>query len=324
MRKVISTLLAIFILIPLTSSGEESFLAWSPWKRKEKETVKGQAILFFDAFNKKKFNRVRTMVHPKEMTYQGDIWMSTPHFSYFLAELREKGPLTHGPMQVYSFDDCQVSDAARTLALKMYRVFDNYSLMATTEVSLKDDPKAKKYPAMLLFKKNEKTKKWYISALGGFDPSIEKKNPPFEESEKEWRRETIHQLDMKIAIPRDFSERRLHGQMLAFYMKGASARDAAYQISATKSDAPVSFEAHRWLTRILKHRRYTTVRVRFLPFGYRYECEILDRDKKENKLIVAAFRSGSHIVYVSFIGYMKVYEDRWKHVDHSLRSIEIR
>ncbi len=317
------TLLIIFLFPLCLSASEKNYIPWSRISHKERKEVKSLSIRFFDAFNKNEFHKIREIIPENEISYRGHLWMSIPHFSYIISKIREKGKLNYRTIYVFSFDDCNRDSFLKKEAVKHFKVFDNNCLLAITRTGKAENPEDSSH-ASLIFQKNNKTGNWKIISISGFNTELEKQkfdNPVLKE--KGWRTDTIHQLDLTLLIPPEFSYRSNQGNLMEYYYKENQQRKGAIQVMATKNSKTLLKNSREWIAAFLNNRRFTTVRIKFLPIGYRFDFEILDRDGKKNKIVIAALKNGRYSIFVVFIGYLDLYKKLHQRIDFTVNNLSI-
>jgi len=293
-------------------------MRWSACTYQDKRMVKSMTLHFFQAFNENKYHEIRKMIDPVEMNYAGQIWMSSPKFLYLMGTLREKGEIRFDNIRAYTFDDCEADIGIKNNALDMYRVFDNRSILTISDLIY--TRKNEKSHGTLLFKKNTDNGTWYIAAISGFNAGLELPAATKPGKNEDWRDEDIPQLRITLPLHSSFKKKEQYDTMIAYYVSGLSEHDAALQVMAVKTKSPVLEEGYRFVQKILEARQHTVVRIKYLPTGYWFESEVLDRDKKENKMIVVSLRNKKRVIIVSLLAYMKIYEERWKEMEYTLRN----
>jgi len=317
-------LYTFLIIISITTIGYGNYnpYLWSPVSKKDLRDVEGLSLRFFDAFNKKEFQRIRHMLPATEISYSGRFWMSIPRFTYLLSSVRDKGPIKYAKLDVYSFDDCVKDRKARNAGLKHLRIFDNNSIIVSAVLHKKAP---KNNPSVsLVFQKSRKDKKWKLLSLHGLKPDLDFKDEiNLTKNQKGWHSEEIQQLDLTMLIPPFFKGRKNHGSFISWSHVKKKQQVAVLQIMAAKSSHSPLEEGRRWLKKFLKNRRYTTVRVMLIPQGYRFELEMIDRDAKKNKVIIAALKKHKYTVFVAFIGYLSLYDKMHREIDFTMRNLLI-
>ncbi|PKL39637.1 MAG: hypothetical protein CVV44_05295 [Spirochaetae bacterium HGW-Spirochaetae-1] len=309
--------LSIIVLSAGLFAAEET--RWSACTYQDKRMVKSMTLHFFQAFNENKYHEIRKMIDPVEMNFDGQIWMSSPKFLYFMGTLRERGEIRFDNIRAYTFDDCEADTGIKNNALGMYRVFDNRSILTISDLVY--TRKNEKSRGTLLFKKSTDNGIWYIAAISGFNAQLELPATTKPGKDEDWREEDIPQLKITLPMYSSFNKKRQYDTMIAYYVSGLTEHDAALQVMAVKTGSPALEEGYRFVQKILETRKHTVVRIKYLPAGYWFESEVLDRDKKENKMIVVSFRNKKRVIIVSLLAYMKIYEEQWKEMEYTLRNV---
>ncbi len=317
-------LYTFLIIISISTIGYGHFkpYQWSSVSKKDLRDVEGLSIQFFDAFNKKEFQKIRLMLPATEISYSGRFWMSIPRFTYLLSSAREKGPVNYTKLNVYSFDDCVKDRKARNAGLKHLRIFDNNSIIVSAVLNRK--ARENNPSVSLVFQKSRKDKKWKLLSLHGLKPALDsKEHTNLTKNQKGWHSEEIPQLNLTILIPPYFKGRKNHGNFISWVHIQKKQQEAVLQVMAAKSHHSPLEEGRQWLKRFLKNRIYTTVRVKLAPQGYRFELEMIDRDAKKNKVIIAALKKRKYTVFVAYIGYLTSYEKMYREIDFTMRNLLI-
>ncbi len=308
----------------LVFAAPSGHIPWNNVPAAERISVKNLSIRFFDAYNKNEFHKIREILYDNEVSYGGKFWMSIPRFSYLISSLREKGPVRYRKISVASFDDCIAIPFLKKEALRHHPVFDNNCLLATAFISKKQKER-KRSTISLVFRKSLKKKSPGLISISGLDPAMDaKQNPDTSYIKKGWRREFIHQLDLELHLPPGFSYRNNQDTIIEYYYEENRKRKSAIQVSAAENDRPLLENSRAWIKNFLRHRRYTTVRIKFLPNeGYRFDFEILDRDAQKNRVIIAALKNDSYSIFITYIGYLELYEKRSRLIDIFFNKLSI-
>lgn len=315
-------LLVMVIAMPAVLPGDPLPYQWSSITRNEKRKLYGYAVRFLDAFNKKEFQKLKFMLPTGEISNRGRHWMSIPRFMYLVSAARANGPMRHGPIELFTFDDCAVKKKARLSALRHFHIFNHNSAIAVTTVREKNGKEVIERPFSMVFQKTGKKNAWKLISVYGLTPELDKKAiPDLSKKEKGWRIDEILQLDLTLLIPPDFSHKKFEGSIVTWSLNKKKQQEAVIQVMAAKTGRSSLEEGRLWLRRFLKNRRYTTVRAMLLPQGYRFELEMIDRDGKKNKVIMAALRKKRYTVFVIFIGYLSLYEKRYRQIDFTMQNL---
>ena len=318
------TIIAFLVAcLPAILYGSEHVIRWSPFSYTDKREAKTLAINFFRDFNESRFYEIKNILPPFEMNYSGKIWMSTPRFLYFLGLIRERGTVGFDNIRVYTFDDCENQPEGRKYAMEMYRVFDSRSILTVTDIIFREEKGKPRTHAGILFRKNPDEKGWHIASISGFDAREQSLSPPRPGKPADWTSIVIPGIDIGMQVPSQFSENKSGGEVFEMKIDGPDSGRASYQIMAVKSRRPLADDARWWIKRMFIGKRTSQLRVKYLPYGYWFECEMLDREDKENKVIIVALKKKRYSVFINFFAYMDYYNLTWKEIEYSLRNIVV-
>lgn len=320
-KKIIFISLLTLLPLLLLSAAQDN--RWSPFTYTDKREAKTLAINFFRDFNENRFYEIKKMLPAVEMNYSGELWMSTPKFLYFLGVIRERGAVDFDNIRVYTFDDCENEPEGKNYALGMYRVFDSRSILTVTDISFRDEKTKTVTYAGILFRKTTDGKNWYIASISGFDVKEKGATVPRPGKPEDWTAVIIPGLDIEMPIPAQFSEKKSGNELFELKIAGPDRGRASYQIMAVKSRRPLIDDAGWWIKKMLSGKRISLLRAKYLPCGYWFECEMLDRNDRENKIIIVALKKKKYSVFINFFAYMDYYNAIWKKIEYSLRNIVV-
>jgi len=312
MRKMIYVVFMCIIAFPLYSET----ISLSKIDKKSKDNVRKIAAGFFNEVSQKKFNSLEEYFTRGDVNFNGAVWMPTGEYVKFISDMFNKG-YSFSNIKVYNFDECRSEKDVLHHAKKMYRVFNNYSLMVLAEA--KEENSDKKTHVGLIFVQNDN--KWKIYSVFGLDSKMY----IFNESKtlKDYQLVKLDKLSLQIPVHEKFKEVKTDREnMYNYFMPGETPRDAAIQVLYLPKKDDLLSSSYGWVMYNLQERPATSLVVKYFQNGYWFECNVKDDNGVPNKMIVIAQENDTYITFINFFSFLECYKDNYAIFSNGLNQIK--
>ena len=272
--------------------------------------------LFVLALNERNFSTLVKTVNPIKMTFEGIRYMPSQTFLYTCLKITENTKMSLKNLTAYSFDEAE-NPTIKPSALKMFRVFDNESMLIISELEFYNN--ITRYTRQLLFvvsRDRDNPKKAQINAVCGFD------NQPQYIENFDRRYEIIEPFGICINIPKDFSTEKIDRTLINFYLEDKSSYKAAFQIFAVKSNN-IQKAAMNYIKQIVKQQDFYDLTIKYLPDGYRFRFYIKDSSYKPKIMKINVIQNKNKLIFITFSADKQLYDDRQYEINYCLDNIDI-
>ncbi len=313
MKKIIiSTLLISTFLCPLYSND----LKLSRTSDTDKKDVEKSASIILKNISKHNYEDLKEYFTEAEANYNGIMWMPISQYIPFIKAVTKKG-YSFSNIQVYNFDDCKNRKDLHEHSKRLYKIFNNYSLMVIADA--KDNESKKETYIGLIFIKNSK-KKWRAYSLFGLGANalfIPDKNKL-----KNYNPLLIKELSLEIPIHKNFQKFNNKSAAYTFFMPGKTPRDAAIQIVYFPKKDDLLSVSYSWVMYNLKNRRSTPIIAKYFQGGYWFECNIKGNDNIPNKMIIIAQENDKYYTFINFFSFLDFYKKNYQILNTGLINIK--
>lgn len=260
---------------------------------------------FIEAYNQG--DEIKSYLTPGEANFGGKVWMPIDGFVGFLSQLVPK-PVNSYDLKYYTIDDVDMNEDLKEIAIKLSRVFNNYSVLAHGEINGRE--------ASIVL--NQQGGEMKIYSITIWDIPLMMNNVS-EVSPKD----TIKRLNIALDIPDSFIKDSVQQNNFISYVKsGETERDETIQIINNPKQAPLNIITYKWAEYVTSPYRRSDFDISYLPNGYIYQYEVIDDNDRVNKGITVGIEHEGQIIFIQYFGFKDAYNSHWQEIDSVLRNIK--
>lgn len=301
MRKIL-TLCFLLLITHYIFAQEIKLSALPDNSKKEAEKVVSKFIKAI-----KGNNDLTPFITSNEANYGGAIWMPTDEFIRFLKPILPS-PIKNSSFKYYTFDEVEQDSLVKNKAIKLNRVYNNFSIFALGTINEKK--------VSLILQPNEDKLKIY--SLNIAEVGLAQKN-----IQNIVQTDTLKDINIALKIPNGFSKTEEQNGQVTYIMRGETPRDAAIQIMYFEKRAPINIISYKWVEHITSSYRKSEYEISYLPNGYIYKYELIDQDDNLNKGISVGIENSEYSILIQYFAFKNVYNTHWFDIDQMIRNIKI-
>lgn len=270
-----------------------------------KENAKKVVDKFIKALKGKK--DITSYLKEAELNYGGQLWMPSKQIESFIRRLIPSKIKTSS-FNYYTFDEVEQDSVVKKKAIKLRRVYNNYSILALGTLN-------EKKISLILQPKGDSLKIACVDL-----PSILQKKMNNKETNQV---DTLKNLGIILQIPEGFlKEVGEEESQITYIMKGQTPRDAVIQILYFEKRVPSNILITEWVDYITSQYRKSEYEIKYLSNGYMYSYELIDSNGDVNKGISVAIENSEHSFVIQYFGFKEAYNKLWREIDEMIRNVK--
>jgi hypothetical protein len=248
------------------------------------------------------------------MTFDGSHYMHPHIFLNTCIRLIENTNVTLKSVQAYTFDEIDGTAALKPIALKMYRVFDNNTMLVIADLEFYNINVLRSNTKQFQFVvERSKSGAPQIKAVYGFT------DQPEVAANYKLNTIAINQLKIRVSLPKDFSNMQIDRRLINYFN---AERSAVFQIFAVRSN-DLKGEAMNYMKQIVHRRDFHDLSIRFIPNGYNFKFYIKDSANNIQIVKISAVKAKNKIVFVSLFAPKSLYSTRRFEFNYCLDSVVV-
>ena len=269
--KKLLTVISIFLAIPILLNAEK--IQFSIFTENEKiEALKTSSIVL-DNLSQHNYDSLKQHLTKNEVNFGGYVWMPVEQYLSFIKALTSKN-YTFKNLKIYDFDDIENKPNLKSYAISMNQIFNNFSLMLLADAE--DKTNNEKTTVGLILIKNNKTKKWEVASIFGFNAKSHIINA--NKLQSEYNTVSIKKIGIEFPLHKSFEQMQLDPSQFNYFMKGKTPRDSAVQIVYIPKEDNLLLVSLSWVKFNLQNRKFSPPVMSYFLNGYKYECQITGSD----------------------------------------------